>query len=264
MDGSRTVGARGVRKILSCAAFAAALALVAAPAAQASLINVQFGQNSTQYFPATPAYTGAGVLGAAGDQWNLVLGNFSDSAPRNNLALTDVLGAATSVTLGYTGATGYFDASSSLSPPLMGSTSYADLLDAFLYTTGTSTFTFSGLTAGASYDLILYAIANKNGRETRVTVDGVTESVIAAATPGLVLGSTYAEFTGVIADPSGHIVIAVQGGQVGQGSGVEADVNGIQLTESSIAAIPEPASAPLLLAGLTLLGWHRFRRSRHL
>jgi hypothetical protein len=218
--------------------------------AYAALVNIQFGLAANTFLP-TPAYTGAGVFGAAGDWWNPVMGPRVGASPEANLPLSDAAHAATGIELTYTGITGFYNTAQSALPPLMGGTEYANLLDSYAYTTGTATLTLSGLMAGASYDLVLYAISNSVGRESLFTVGGVTQSVVPAATAGLVAGRTYTDFRNLIADADGRLIILVRGNN-------EADINGLQLTES--VAMPEPGTVTLVAAAMTLLAWSRVRR----
>jgi hypothetical protein len=234
------------------AASAAALVL-AAPAARATLINIQFGTVGNAIgLPVTPAYTGAGVFGSAGDTWNLFKGPNPSTTPGSNLPLVDSTGAATSATLSYLGENGFFDSSNSVIKGLMGTTSYANLLDSYLYTRGTATITVSGLTSGAAYDLVVYSIANSAGRTTNVTAGGSAKSVVAAGTPTLVEGEQYVEFDGLVANGSGLISFTARG------AAGEGDVNGFQL--SSAVAAPEPATVTLVFAGMAMLRLCRVRR----
>jgi hypothetical protein len=82
--------------------FAVVVAVVFAGQATATLVDVDFSPG------AGPAQSGAAVLGSAGDIWNNVTGSSGTA-----VALNDVTGAATSVTLTYSSNFGGSNAASS-------------------------------------------------------------------------------------------------------------------------------------------------------
>ena len=176
----------------------AAFGLGVTAAQAAPLIDVQFTQTGS------PAYSGAAVLGASGDLWNTfsVPSVFGSSGVSGSGALNTTAGASSGISLSYA-ALGAFDATTN--SPFFGGTTYANLLDAYILTftdTPTTTangapgkVTLSGLVAGASYNLVLYSVANTSGRQTEFLVNGVTQSVTAEPGTTLKAGVNYTDFT---------------------------------------------------------------------
>jgi hypothetical protein len=228
-----------------------ALLLAAGGRARAGLINVDFNASSG------PTYTGAGVLGAAGDFWNGVGGPPSAT----NLPLKDAAGAATGVKLSYSGpGLFFFDAEGS--GTVFTGTPFDALLRDYMVADkpgqpGPSSVTLSGLTPGGTYRLILYSIANSLGRDTTFTVGGLTKDVIAGPDQFLKGGENFADFT-VTADALGALAITVAAG-----NGEEGNLDGLQLTPvTPLAAVPEPSTLALLaLGGGAVAGWRRKRKA---
>jgi hypothetical protein len=237
MDGKISM----MRRLLPGALALGLCVAAAGPAHAGLLVNVQFTNGG-------PGYSGAGVLGAAGDTWNA----FGTPGSSSNLPLVSSGGAASTVTLSYSAPDGFFDATGFFAT--FQGTSFQNLLDAYLVTSSSTTVSFDGLTPDATYTLILYSASNDPTRDTLFTVDGVTQAVVTPDT-ALTPGDGYAMFTAT-ADASGQLSILVAAGAGGEG-----DLNGIQLQQAQAAsAAPEPASLTLLgvgAAGLALGAWRR-------
>jgi hypothetical protein len=223
---------------------AAALALLwgGAGAAHAGfLVNIQFNEQDDRAH--SPTYRGAGVLGAAGDVWNVVSGQFDHAPGASNLSLVTADGTASNVTLSYSTPFGFFDGTGQIPPALFQGTRFQNLLDAYLFTFDSVTVSLGGLTPGGTYRLILYSASNVATRDTDFTVGGVTRKVVTPDT-ALTPGDGYADFTAA-ADTSGQISI-----RVAVGANFEGDLNGIQLQAMPAASsVPEPASLTLLGTG---------------
>jgi PEP-CTERM motif len=229
----------------------------AAPVQAGPLINVDF--NTTF----SPTYSGAGVLGAAGDFWN---GTTASGPPVNvtNVPLLNSAGAATSVQLSYSSPDSLFDVGSD---SIFQGTQYEALLRDYLFADnsntgrGAGTVLFTGLTPGDTYRLILYSVANVASRTTVFTVGGATQDVVPTLSPILTLGVNFADFT-TTADALGQLSITLTAGS--STSFQEADLNGIQLqdiTPPPSATVPEPSSLVLLtIGGMALAGWRRIRK----
>jgi hypothetical protein len=220
------------------------------------LVNVDFNQNGG---PAG-TYTGAAVLGSPGDTWNAVGGSGpGDKTPRNGLSLETSSGAASGVTLSFSGQTGFYDATGG--GAVFQGTPYQALMDDYVYSffSQTATVSFSGLTPGGSYRLILYSSSNSPGRDTVFTVDGSSETVAdPSGSTTFQYGLNYADFTAT-ADASGNLSFTLRGGQQAEG-----DLNGIQLQSVASTATPEPASLTLLgigALGLAGYGWRQRKRA---
>ena len=205
------------------------------------------------FWPDSP-YTGAGVLGTAGDKWNMVSGAFVTTGQSgSNIPLVDASGAATGVSLSYAG-----DDSIDVSTfgGIFTGSPLQNLLTSYLFsrTPHVGTVTLGGLIAGDTYELILYSVANIPGRSTLFTVDGTTETVTPTTTQTLTAGDNYAEFIAA-ANSSGDLKVAFSGP-------VEGDLNGIQLLNGPAPSVPEPSSVALLATGLATIWPLRRRRLR--
>jgi len=213
--------------------------LLSAEARAAAILNVQFGnQNGT-------AYTGAAVVGTAGDYWN-----FLNHGNGTNVALEDSASDATSMTLTWQGgdATAPFDYGFEF-------TAYADLMAGYLYNTSLQVMNVDGLTPDTSYDLYIYTQGDSasDGREIQVSVNGGSDystgpTVSSAST--FILGQNYLDIA-VTSDGSGQLSIATT-------PTLEADINGFQLVQTD-SATPEPSTLGLLAAGLAGMVWLKRR-----
>ena len=189
--------------------------------------------------------------------WN-GLGGFAYSAYPNGAIFTSgalhyTNGAASGVTLSLTAADGSYDANSvswgNYSPFSWISlaneegnigypnTTYAALMASMLvsHTAGvTDTISLSGLAPGGTYNLYVYSAGDLNltsgaisgQRISTFTVNGVTQtSIWQAGVATLVEGADYLEFTNVVANSSGNLVIDFGN----SANGDETDFNGFQL-----------------------------------
>ena len=222
--------------------------LLACSAAQAQLVNVDFNSATSA------TYTGAGVVGAAGDVWNGVV---VPNTALSNIALKDSTGASTSITLA-SSAAGFGFSSAETNCSLAA----ALACDYLVANNRTITFSFSGLTAAEPYELVLYAIPLATGRTITFRSGGVTKT--AALPPGVgpsgitsfVENQSYVRYSGTVGQ-SGVLSFDLVGGSFAS----EGDLNGFQLQVGPVGAVPEPAAVALMLVGLVALGT-RVRRLR--
>jgi alpha-tubulin suppressor-like RCC1 family protein len=203
---------------------------------EAQLINVDFNNNSAGAGHGGPnpgpTMSGAGVLGAAGDQWNGINVNSG-----TGISLIYADGSSSPVTMTFSSGGGY-DANSFNGSTPFAATSYDALMEDYLFNGGTpQTITLSGLAPVSFYNLVLYNAgdAAAAGRITIFTVNGNTESSAwNASSSTLIAGTDYVEFKPALSDASGNLVIT----WTGNGS-AEGDINGFQLQ-----SVPMPPVAP--------------------
>ena len=250
-----------LRPVIGLMAAAVVLITSAAHAGQA-LINVQFRGNDN-FGSWSDLQTGAAATGTAGDTWN---GLANSGALTSGVSLVDSGNLASGVTLTVTPDSGYslsmfsFGPGSS-SPPLQ-STSVANLYQGVLNAgyTGSpnhgSTFVFSGLTLGASYNVYIYSAFNNTSRASSWSLNGGSALQVGPQT-----------VTSSLSNPDNYIVLS----GVVDGSGLltlradpisgELDVNGFQLQQ--VSAIPEPATYAAFAGGLMLglAAWKRRRQN---
>jgi len=212
--------------------------LLSASAASATAINVQFGAAS-----AAQQQTGAAVIGAAGDYWN-----YSNAASGAN-SLLDTKQAATGVSVTFAASGVYTSAAGSSA---FSGTPYANLMQGYLYASGSNTITLTlkGLAARQGYNLDFYTQgdAQASGRSSAVTVNSVTATSTQTNAGTFIQGNNYLVFSGA-ADALGYVSIVAKSG--------EANVNGLQLVT---ATVPEPSTLALVGAGLASLGLLSRRR----
>ena len=214
--------------------------------AQSTLINVQFGYYSSPY-------TGAAIVGAAGDYWNDMVSETGTTS-----ALNDNTNLATGVSLTYTG----YDQWGGTGSSGFSSGPYAGLMEGYITAFGSVNpghFTFSGLTANATIELWLYAQGDieSNGRQVAVSANGGTPMVTAPTNATLgtfVDGTNYLHIT-TTANAEGVLDLSYAIANL-SGYAPEADVNGMQL----IVTVPEPSTAAML--GLGALACLRRSRRR--
>lgn len=222
----------------------------------AAAINLQFGDQSSFNWQ---AYTGAGVVGAAGDYWNP--SGFSASG----LSLKDSSNTLTSVTFSNSGSGGQFTTFSTWG---FQGTSYAALMKGYLFSnvdsSSPNTFTFAGLDNSKTYSLYIYSQGDSgaNGRRLGVNVGGTTSTTTSSVATAntFILNQNYLLFSN----------LTPTAGQI-QGTwwkvAGEAVINGMQLLENGGGGggeVPEPASAAIalmFLGGGALRKWRKMRRA---
>jgi hypothetical protein len=229
-------------RLLNTLSAAVLLALAASTAGAASLIDVQFSNDTSH------AQTGAAVTGKAGDTWN----NFTTGHAGSG-SLLDTSGAATGVSLSFMAGT-FWESDAGYTK--FTGTPDADLMQGYLvgYTGDTGIeLTLSGLTAGHEYGFWVYTQGDNNSKDRSISIvaNGGTP-VVSTQSLGstFVQGDNYVYFT-TFADSHGDLDIT------GLSLAGEANINGFQLT-----AVPEPSEMVLMSAGLAFLAGAAVRRSR--
>lgn len=226
-------------------------------AAFGSLIDVQFasdGQFPGYVWATGQPYTGAAIVGSAGDYWNPVLISFAEDETQQ-VPLLDSAQATTPAQLLVTHAGGWSDDNQAPVQPFA-NTPVAALMRQYAFSHTTGLFQVTNLTPG-TYDLYLYSAGDHDGqtRVTDITVNGIQGSVGPNnSADSLVEGVNYLHFQPVVAD-DGLLTIFFNG-TVADLTGTQGDINGFQLSYA-----PEP-SAVCLLGLLPVAGLLKRRRAR--
>ena len=245
-----------------------------------TLIDVQFGGND--YGSPGVVQTGVGLIGSSGDQWN----NFtSDSALISGVSLVDSTGASTGATLTVAGTPGggysygqlymYADGVNPGNPNgpnqlSANGSSVGNLASSELGNSTSLTLSLTGLTANTTYDLYMLSAPDRWERSSSWSLNGGTAQTVGPMNSYVgplsnyptygwapyepVSGINYLLLTGT-SDSSGNLTLS------GTSISGDADINGFQL--QAVAAVPEPSSYVLILAGVfALIIFQRKRASK--
>jgi len=214
--------------------------------ANATLINVDFGPGAADYI-----MTGAGLIGSAGDTWN-VTGQYSSSG---TFALVDSANSSAGVTMTTSG--GLFEGTATAPGFTIATDSpyYNLVYDNIVITTGSPfSATLSNLAAG-TYNLYFYAVPPGDGQDRVGTysANGLSTSIGANNNAtSMTNGVNYGVLQNVTVGSDHLLTISV----VATGGG-ETDFNGFQLQ-----SVPEPSSLILLGVGLCSLLAYAWRKRK--
>lgn len=222
---------------------------VAPLSASAQLWNVDFNGASGNM-------TGAGVVGSAGDVWNVA--TTAPSATPVGIALSDSTGnAGNSINLTYTG----LESSGTISAD--GSANPASLMDAFRSNLngggGTSfalmTYDWSGLAANTTYSVVAYGASTPGTDRGTVFFEIIGGSALGATTGSIVdifdasaAGNAYTSFS-ITSDGTGAATFL---SNFNSATSTQSPVNGFQ-----IALVPEPTTFALAGLGLLAVLWRK-------
>ncbi len=173
----------------------------------------------------TQTYTGAAVIGTAGDTWNSF---FTGTA--SNQPLVDNAGQSLPVSVSWNSVTAWHSLSrNGFCTPTP--TGFCPLMNGYIAQNGgtVANVNFSGLPANTSWDMLLYNQIDSGGlRRISVTINGTTTAFtttdVAGTDSTFIQGKNYLVVT-ANTDNSGNFNIAYRG----IGADNEADINGIQL-----------------------------------
>jgi hypothetical protein len=202
--------------------------------AHAATVNVDFDSNGS------PTFAGTAVLG--GGTWNGVGG---DQNGVTVSGLFDSTGLATAVSLSIS-PSGYYDATDGGNTPAGDADS---LLRDYRNRDGNNPFTvtLTGLSIGATYDLVLYGAGDQPDQGS-IFSGALTGTTTAAQRDSYVQGVNYIRGLAV-ADSNGSLVITVS-----PNASQYSVMNGLQISE-----VPEPGSALMGMLGSAVFFLRRRR-----
>ena len=246
-----------------CTAGALAVLALSCSAAQAAVVNVQFGLGqdikNTNYGGISPAYVGTGPAADTGTTWNMVAGgdsgvNWGTSFVASSLKTST--GVSTGVSINNNS---YYQAHYFIKPGFgvgtngINDDSYDNLTRSFMG--NLTSLTISGLEANTPYDLYVVMAGNHDvyenpGRNGTATVGDVTLSTTGSpdARTSLLEGRDYVLFHPASTE-TGQITLELSP------NSQYSMINAIQ-----IVTVPEPATLGMLVGGVALL-LNRRRRS---
>jgi hypothetical protein len=229
-----------------------AIAMLGSSLCSAAVYNVKYLASGQA---AVPTSSLQGVLGGLGETWNQASGTYT--------GILDSTGASSTINI--SGLSGGTDEGPANSIFTGNSNEFGK--------GNNQTIAISGLAAGGSYDIYIYALSHNTGSwgnlsdterasgaftTSNVSGNGTSQSLDNGITgtnaTTFTAGSNYVLFQTIVADGSGNISILAD---ATDGAGAtRLHINGLQIAQ--IAAVPEPSAA--LLGALGVLGLLRRRR----
>lgn len=248
----RSIPSRMRVKAALATALGALAALASGAPASALLISADFGSGyagavQPLFSGVEPAAAALDPVFGAADVWNdLTTGEAGVASDPSYASLLDSTGAVTSVGFAITGT---LDSYNGASPTASSLTRDYLFWNASPSLSSTLSWTFSGLTPGASYSLVFYGANTDVDRSLVMTIDGYGVAGTVSTLNGAQPDPLYVQI--VVASDAGAI-----SGTAAADPGFEADWAGFQIAS---AVVPEPSTALLLAAGLGAFAARRRR-----